>query len=572
MTKTTIAVFQISTEEDLRFQLDFVGLDLTGRTLKANVRRRDTGALVQPLTAPSNITLAGSGNLTVFYPRTSMSAWANTEYEADIIDETGGTATRIMAVRFVYDEPGKLVYGVRGNQATVTFAGNQATVTAIGGVGPPGPVNVITIGDVSTLETGEEATATLTGTAPTQTLNLGLPKGNTGDAATIAIGAVTKVAPGADAAVTNSGTSGAAVLDFEIPAGAAATIAVGDVTTAEPGSPAVVENVGTPAAAVFEFTIPEGDKGDKGWSPQLSIEPDGARRVLRVVGWVGGEGSAPATGAYVGAAGLVIAIGDAIDIRGPEGSAISPGSIDTADLADGILSADSTGRAKMADDFVTADKIEDAELKAFAGLTSAANTLPYFTAAGAAALAEFTAFARTLLDDPDAATLIATLGLTNRQVEPGDYVFTARSTAPTGTLKANGAVVDRSVYSALDAALYCGDANNAMAIHGYRTNSTDTARSTTGTHIKLPEARGEFIRGWDDGRGIDPGRSLYLAQLGAVQAHTHTETGLTVQTSNLDVGGVGLFTVTAITSNSSGAYGGTETRPRNLAALVCIKY
>lgn len=255
----TIAVFQISSEEDLRFQLDFVGLALTGRTLKVSVRERSSNALKVDLLAPSNLTLAGAGNLTVFYPRASMTGWAKgIEYEADIIDETAGSATRIMAVRFVYDHPGNLVYGVKGNQASVSWGSNQAVVTAIGGVGPPGPANVITIGAVDTLETDEPATASLTGSAPTQVLNLGLPKGNTGTAATIAVGTVTTVAPGAPADVTNSGTSGAAVFDFDIPAGAAATIAAGDVTTIAAGQPAAVTNSGTSSAAVFDFDIPAG--------------------------------------------------------------------------------------------------------------------------------------------------------------------------------------------------------------------------------------------------------------------------------------------------------------------------
>jgi len=56
-----------------------------------------------------------------------------------------------------------------------------------------------------------------------------------------------------------------------------------------------------------------------GWAPVLAIESDGERRVFAVT-WAGGTGTAPADG-YVGAAGIVALIADAVDVRGAAGAA-----------------------------------------------------------------------------------------------------------------------------------------------------------------------------------------------------------------------------------------------------------
>ncbi|SDS49283.1 Phage Tail Collar Domain [Halopseudomonas litoralis] len=93
---------------------------------------------------------------------------------------------------------------------------------------------------------------------------------------------------------------------------------------------------------------------------------------------------------------------------------------------------------------------------------------------------------------------------TRHMAPSGMIAHFARNTAPTGWLKANGAAVSRSAYADLFAAI--GTAFGAG--NGFTT-------------FNLPDLRGEFLRGWDDGRGADGGREFGSSQAGELQSHAH---------------------------------------------------
>ncbi len=72
--------------------------------------------------------------------------------------------------------------------------------------------------------------------------------------------------------------------------------------------------------------------------------------------------------------------------------------------------------------------------------------------------------------------------------------------------------------------MYVGNANNATAPAWYKcTNPSNPSgsRSTSGSYIVVPDMRGEFPRGWDNGRGVDPGRALGSSQSDQNKAHNH---------------------------------------------------
>jgi phage-related tail fiber protein len=131
----------------------------------------------------------------------------------------------------------------------------------------------------------------------------------------------------------------------------------------------------------------------------------------------------------------------------------------------------------------------------------------------------------------------------------------ARNTAPTGWLKANGAAVSRATYADLFAAI-----------------GTVFGVGDGATTFNLPDLRGEFIRGWDDARGVDTGRAFGSAQAHAFFAHSHNMPNSGAVSAGV-LGNLGSSQVSGTASSSNtDSVGGTETRPRNVALLACIKY
>uniref|UniRef100_UPI0020232C2A phage tail protein n=1 Tax=Escherichia coli TaxID=562 RepID=UPI0020232C2A len=170
------------------------------------------------------------------------------------------------------------------------------------------------------------------------------------------------------------------------------------------------------------------------------------------------------------------------------------------------------------------------------------------------------------LSGKDVAGLLAYLGLGEGSALPvGVPVPWPSATPPTGWLKCNGAAFSAEEYPELAKA--------------YPTN-------------KLPDLRGEFIRGWDDGRGIDPGRILLASQGHAMQNVTGSIGNIQlfkdlVITGPFRHNGNNYLTtgLTAVTGVGSGGHGVTtfdfdmsrvantanETRPVNVAFNYIVR-
>lgn len=163
----------------------------------------------------------------------------------------------------------------------------------------------------------------------------------------------------------------------------------------------------------------------------------------------------------------------------------------------------------------------------------------------------------------------------------GTVITYAGSSAPTGYLKANGDTIP----------------NGTGTVQGV---TADFSALYAVIGATLPDLRGEFIRGFDDGKGTDSGRAIRSSQTDQNKQHNHTATSTSSVTDNGHTHnllfGIGSFGgssgaqtprdsgtttnrlstattgITVATSTSIANDGGNESRPRNIALLMCIKF
>ncbi|HGC0669022.1 TPA: phage tail protein [Escherichia coli] len=221
---------------------------------------------------------------------------------------------------------------------------------------------------------------------------------------------------------------------------------------------------------------------------------------------------------------------------------------------------------KAAYDLANGKQAADATLTALAALATAADKLPYFTGVDRAALTALTSVGRAILGKTSIQSVLDYLGLGEGSALPvGVPVPWPSATPPTGWLKCNGAAFSSEKYPKLAKA--------------YPTN-------------KLPDLRGEFIRGWDDGRGVDAGRALLSIQTGMLEKHRHIVVAndgydtkdewelatifkkTYTQGQGLDASNTGGNLIPSPTLHSRGSIGntgGSETRPRNIAFNYIVR-
>ena len=142
-------------------------------------------------------------------------------------------------------------------------------------------------------------------------------------------------------------------------------------------------------------------------------------------------------------------------------------------------------------------------------------------------------------------------------IPPGSIFTFATNTSPNGYLICNGSNLQISSYQKLYDAI------------GFIYNNAPPP----GT-FNIPDLRGYFVRGFDSTNTIDPGRVFGSTQIDQFASHSHPFQSTNRQTiGDTDNVAGGNLPVTDYATNtySTSAVGGPETRPKNIAMLICIK-
>jgi microcystin-dependent protein len=151
--------------------------------------------------------------------------------------------------------------------------------------------------------------------------------------------------------------------------------------------------------------------------------------------------------------------------------------------------------------------------------------------------------------------------LSTLQTPVGSFLWHTASSVPTNYLEANGAAISRSTYASLFAVI----------------GTTYGAGNGT-TTFNVPDVRGYFVRGYDNGRGVDTSRVF-----GSNQEATHVGTiqdSRTTQQLRAQTRGDEITYTAELVYTMSGYQNTTSTdntsavgaRPINIAFLPCIKY
>lgn len=271
-----------------------------------------------------------------------------------------------------------------------------------------------------------------------------------------------------------------------------------------------------------------------------------------------------------------LASGDSVGALSINGSHIADRSITSDKLADPAVNT-----VDIIDDAVTADKLANSINSAIAANTAKVTNATHtgdVTGSTTLTISDNAVTTSKIQDGQVTQAKINSALLAALQTHFSTPVATviwyagvggAGTPPPTGYLKANGDSIP----------------NGTGTVQGV---TADFSALYALVGATLPDLRGEFIRGWDDGKGVDSNRSFKSTQSDQWKNHQHVFGGDDMIASSsignfTSIGASGHFAYDATstpsgngrsmyTKNSNIDSGGTETRPRNVALLACIKY